>query len=212
MDQDTEKKQASYKIVFLGVLFLVLAIAIVAYCISQGVFTFEPKKLLTSNVNSLVQIGFESEAPNINVTPDLSIAKTASPQHTETPEPQEIKIFIVCGPGGKIDPPKSFIVMEGESVVFTIEPDKGNIVKELIIDDKNYGRVLKFKIENIREEHTVEVYFEIKPKPTPSPSPSPSPTPSPSLSPKPTSPPGEDEGPEGSGSALEDFINIITNG
>lgn len=206
MDQNTGKKQTSYKIVFLGVLFLILAIVTLAYCISQGVFTFEPKKLLTSKGNSLVQIDFESEAPNVNVTPDLSIAKTASPQHTETPEPQEIKIFIVCGPGGKIDPPKSFIVMEGESAVFTIEPDKGYIVKELIIDGKNYGRVLKFKIENIREEHTVEVYFEIKPKPTPSP------TPSPSQSPEPTSPPGEDEGPEGSGSVLDDFINIITYG
>ncbi len=204
MDQNTEKKQFSGKIVFLAALFFVLAVITVAFCISQGVFTFKPKEHLTAKGDGLAQIGFESEAPDVDVTPDFSIAATASPQHTETPEPQEIAIYIFCGPGGKIDPPKSFIVQDGESVVFSIKPDKGKIVKELIIDGHNYGRVLKFTIENIREEHTIEVYFEEKPKPTPTPSPSPDP--------EPTTSPGVDEKPEGSGSALEDIIKIITNG
>lgn len=216
MNENSNKPQVSGKIVFLAAVFFILAVVTVAFCISQGVFTFKPKEHLMTKGNGLAQIGFESEAPNVTVTPDLSIAKTASPQQTETPEPQEIEIHIVCGAGGEIEPSESFIIKEGESTEFSIKPDKGNIVKELVIDGQNYGRVLKFRIEKISVKHVIEVYFEAKPKPTPSPTPSPSPSlsPSPTGSPtaEPTSPPGEGENPEEDGSVVEDIIKIITNG
>lgn len=204
MNRNEDNKKSSGKMAFLGALFLALAVITVAFCTAQGVFRFEPKEITKSKGSGLAQIGFESEAPNVNVTPDLSIAQTASPQQTEAPELKELDITIICGPGGKIDPSKSFVIDEGESKVFTIKPGKGNIVKELIIDGQNYGRVLKFSIENIREAHTIEVYFEEKPKPTPSPSPSPDP--------EPTESPGEDEKPDSGSNLFEDIINIISNG
>lgn len=91
------KKTIFRKDSFFSCTFFVLAVITVAFCISQGVFTFKPKEHLTAKGDGLAQIGFESEAPDVDVTPDFSIAATASPQHTETPEPQEIAIYIFCG-------------------------------------------------------------------------------------------------------------------
>ena len=70
---------------------------------------------------------------------------------------------------GKIAPAAGTItVPKGESKTFTITPDSGYHIKDVLVDGKSVGAVEKYTFENVVDNHTIHATFARKHTPTPS--------------------------------------------
>jgi hypothetical protein len=63
--------------------------------------------------------------------------------------------------GGKITPSGSVNVKYGDSITFTITPDIGYKIKDVLIDGKSVGPVTSYTFENVDSDHTIEAIFEL---------------------------------------------------
>ena len=69
---------------------------------------------------------------------------------------------------GKIDPAAGTVtVPKGESNTFTITPDSGYYIKDVLVDGKSVGAVSTYTFENVTENHTIHATFAWKHTPTP---------------------------------------------
>ena len=69
---------------------------------------------------------------------------------------------------GKIDPAAGTVtVPKGESKTFTITPDSGYRIKDVLVDDVSVGAVSTYTFENVTENHTIRATFARKHTPTP---------------------------------------------
>ena len=70
---------------------------------------------------------------------------------------------------GKIDPAAGTVtVPKGESKTFTITPDSGYHIKDVLVDGKSVGAVSTYTFENVVDNHTIHATFARKHTPTPS--------------------------------------------
>ena len=70
---------------------------------------------------------------------------------------------------GKIAPAAGTItVPKGESKTFTITPDSGYHIKDVLVDGKSVGAVSTYTFENVVDNHTIHATFARKHTPTPS--------------------------------------------
>ena len=92
----------------------------------------------------------------------FSADTTVYAQWTYTGSSQQDTYCLVtatAGDGGTISPFGNVRVREGESLTFTITPDKGYVVSSVKVDGKSVGAVKSYTIMNIREDHTITVVF-----------------------------------------------------
>ena len=92
----------------------------------------------------------------------FSADTTVYAQWTYTDSSQQDTYCLVtatAGAGGTISPFGNVRVREGESLTFTITPDKGYVVSSVKVDGKSVGAVKSYTIMNIREDHTITVVF-----------------------------------------------------
>ena len=68
-------------------------------------------------------------------------------------------IIATTNKGGSITPSGEVTVEDGEDQTFTIAPDFGYYVKDVLVDGKSVGRVDSYTFENVAENHTIEVKF-----------------------------------------------------
>ena len=69
---------------------------------------------------------------------------------------------------GKIAPTGDVAVPKGESKTFTITPDSGYHIKDVLVDGKSVGAVSTYTFENVMDNHTIHATFARKHTPTPS--------------------------------------------
>ena len=70
---------------------------------------------------------------------------------------------------GKIAPAAGMItVPKGKSETFTITPDSGYHIKDVLVDGKSVGAVSTYTFENVMDNHTIHATFARKHTPTPS--------------------------------------------
>lgn len=69
---------------------------------------------------------------------------------------------------GKIAPTGDVAVPKGESKTFTITPDSGYHIKDVLVDGKSVGAVGTYTFENVVDNHTIHTTFARKHTPTPS--------------------------------------------
>lgn len=70
---------------------------------------------------------------------------------------------------GKIAPAAGTItVPKGKNQTFTITPDSGYRIKDVLVDDVSVGAVSTYTFENVTENHTIRATFARKHTPTPS--------------------------------------------
>ena len=69
---------------------------------------------------------------------------------------------------GKIAPTGDVAVPKGESKTFTITPDSGYHIKDVLVDGKSGGAVSTYTFENVVDNHTIHATFARKHTPTPS--------------------------------------------
>jgi len=71
-------------------------------------------------------------------------------------------IAATSGNGGSIDPAGNIKVKYGTDKEFTMNPDEGYEVDDVLVDDVSIGAVTFYKFENVTADHTIHVTFKIK--------------------------------------------------
>ena len=66
------------------------------------------------------------------------------------------------GNGGSIDPVGNIKVKYGTDKEFTMNPDEGYEIDDVLVDDVSVGAVTFYKFENVTTDHTIHVTFKIK--------------------------------------------------
>lgn len=65
-----------------------------------------------------------------------------------------------AGEGGSIVPSGSAVVKEGEAVLFTITPDEGFTILDLLVDGESVGATDTYVLKSVSSDHALEVLFE----------------------------------------------------
>ena len=67
-----------------------------------------------------------------------------------------------AGSHGAITPEGEVMVEMGEDITFTITPDKGYKISDVIVDGESIGAEESYTFKNVKEAHTIEAVFEKK--------------------------------------------------
>ena len=67
-----------------------------------------------------------------------------------------------AGSHGTITPEGEVMVEMGEDITFTITPDKGYKISDVIVDGESIGAEGSYTFKNVKEAHTIEAVFEKK--------------------------------------------------
>lgn len=89
-----------------------------------------------------------------------------NPTGTTTPTteaPQSFTITATAGANGSIDPAGSVTVNSGDSPTFTVTPDTGYKIADVVIDDESQGPLSSVTFSDVNDDHTVTVTFEAIP-------------------------------------------------
>jgi len=78
----------------------------------------------------------------------------------------EYKIIATAGNGGNISPSGSVIVNHGENKTFTITPNEGYSIEDLIVDGQSVGPDNSYTFNNVTAEHTIHAIFSSAPSTT----------------------------------------------
>jgi hypothetical protein len=73
--------------------------------------------------------------------------------------PDAHTITAIAGPGGSISPDGDMSVSHEADQTFTITPDTGYTVQEVLIDGVSVGAVTSYTFTNVTENHSIEVSF-----------------------------------------------------
>lgn len=101
-----------------------------------------------------ISIGRVSSYVFTNITGDHSISVTFEPTPTYT-------VNITAGPGGTVSPIGNLVVNESSDHTFSIRPDEGYRITNVLIDGISAGAVTTYTLTNITANHTISATFEI---------------------------------------------------
>lgn len=190
------KKWLAAIVIALGVVALVLGAVLALF--GGGTSTDEPVR----ENDILLVTPAPTDAPEEEREEPAEQESTPAPtdEPEETPEPTEAPaevytILVTAGNGGGIHPSGTVEVEDGESVTFTLYPDEGWDVSQLIIDGESVAPAGSYTFEKVKDDHTIYAVFVklATPPPTEPPAtPSPTPEPTPEPTPAPTAPPASE--------------------
>ena len=64
-----------------------------------------------------------------------------------------------AGPGGKIEPAGATVVTRDEIVVYTITPDQGYLIEDILVDGASVGPMTEYVFSEVLTDHTISVTF-----------------------------------------------------
>ncbi|MEG2138757.1 MAG: S-layer homology domain-containing protein, partial [Oscillospiraceae bacterium] len=73
--------------------------------------------------------------------------------------PNTYVIIATAGPGGSIAPRGTSRVSRGGNKTYTITPDKGYAISDVLVDGVSAGKVSNYTFEKVRARHTIEAHF-----------------------------------------------------
>ena len=116
----------------------------------------------------LVDVIVTPPKPTTPTTPSTPVTPPpVTPTPTPEPEPEPPVTFTItatAGEGGTIDPSGEVEVIAGEDQEFTITPDAGYQIADVLVDDESVGAVSTYTFENVQADHTIHATFsEIPP-------------------------------------------------
>lgn len=65
-----------------------------------------------------------------------------------------------AGEGGSITPSGNVKVNRGENQRFTIQPDEGYVIADVLVDGKSVGKVETYTFEKVTADHSIQARFE----------------------------------------------------
>jgi len=76
-----------------------------------------------------------------------------------TPTTPTYTITATAGTGGSIEPEGSIKVKKGNSRAFTITPDEGYQITDVLVDGESVGSVVSYTFTNVQKNHTIHASF-----------------------------------------------------
>ncbi len=76
-------------------------------------------------------------------------------------EPIKFTVSSSAGAGGSIEPTGDIVVNYNADIVFSIIPDMGYHISDVIVDGISAGRVSEFTISNVRDDHVISAEFSV---------------------------------------------------
>ena len=73
--------------------------------------------------------------------------------------PTTYTITSTAGAGGSITPEGAITIAEGENQTFTITPDEGYLIEDVLVDGASEGAVSTYSFQNIQQDHTIQASF-----------------------------------------------------
>ena len=70
-------------------------------------------------------------------------------------------ITAAAGPGGAISPEGNVSVHQGSNITFTLTPNSGNSVSEVLVDGDAKNIATSYTFSNVGSDHTIEVNFAV---------------------------------------------------
>jgi hypothetical protein len=84
---------------------------------------------------------------------------TANHTISATFKTNSVTIGSSASPGGTISPPGNVAVPYGSSQTFTITPDSGYVILDVLIDGSSIGAVSSYTFQNVTSSHTINATF-----------------------------------------------------
>ena len=80
-------------------------------------------------------------------------------QQNMFPAPPFYSILASASTGGSIDPDGNIYIQEGNEQTFTIAPENGYEIDDVIVDAIPMGPITSYTFENVKKDHTIEANF-----------------------------------------------------
>ena len=126
----------------------------------SDVYTEESVAALKEAVELAQSVLDNSNAAQAEIDAATGSVRTAIENLQEKPPVQKaFTITAVANGGGTIDPSGAVQVEEGKEQLFTIQPNEGFEVKEVLVNGESVGSVTEFKFENVQADASIEVFF-----------------------------------------------------
>ncbi|MDD3032086.1 MAG: right-handed parallel beta-helix repeat-containing protein [Atribacterota bacterium] len=109
-------------------------------------------------------IGAVSEYTFTDVSQDHTISASFLKKSQPAPSAgtKTYNITSSAGDGGTISPLGETTVNQGEDQTFTITPDEGYIISDVLVDDVSAGILEEYTFTNIKQDHTISASFTKK--------------------------------------------------
>ena len=126
-------------------------VEICGYIVKDG----KPERFYQSS-NNFIQFGYSEGVATVRNYYTLQVEVDEVRVITETADEH-----------GTIDPAGTITVPKGGNKTFTITPDSGYCIKDVLVDNVSVGAVSTYTFENVTENHTIHATFAWKHTPTP---------------------------------------------
>lgn len=153
-------KGAKFLIALLITVAVVLALAVLALQLLPGGTSQDPNAPAPSPTDYLFG-GLPTRAPAVPTAPPAPTAPPVTDPPMPTPAPVVYyTISVTAGPGGSVSPNGMVDVQEGESATFSILPEMGYELGQLLIDGVNVSVTESYTFTDVRQNHTLYAVFQ----------------------------------------------------
>ncbi len=116
-------------------------------------------EILPAQYNSTLQtITFEADKfSTYAIAYTESTGSSSSSSHTSY---RHYEIHAEAGNGGDVSPDGKISVRERLDKTFTITPDEGYLIEDVLVDGKSIGAVKTYTLKNVKEAHTIKALFK----------------------------------------------------
>jgi hypothetical protein len=121
--------------------------------IDQGIGPVAESGSMSVAPISTITYTITAEGPCSTATDSVTVTVDTSPPPTHV-------IAASAGSGGTITPSGNVIVNEGSSQIFTITPDFGYVIDDVLVDGQSEGPVSDYLFEYVTADHTIHATFE----------------------------------------------------
>ena len=105
-----------------------------------------------AGIAPMLQVDLDGNARDYNGAWDMG-------PYEFTPDSQSPRISASAGANGSITPSGIVPVPEGENKLFTVTPDSGYHVADVLVDGASVGTVTSYEFINVQEDHTIAASY-----------------------------------------------------
>lgn len=80
-------------------------------------------------------------------------------ENAESENPAQVVLKASAGSGGTISPNGEVRVERGKNQSFTIKPNSGYIISDVLVDNTSMGAISSYTFENVQRTHSIEAIF-----------------------------------------------------
>lgn len=126
----------------------------------------EPKAGVKVSEGDIIKVtvssGSDEPSPSPSSSPEPSQTQTPQTQPPATQAPSGSTISVTSGTGGGVYPKGRVSVSKGGSQYFTITPNEGYEIAEVIVDGVSKGAISGYTFDKVSGDHTIYARFQKK--------------------------------------------------